>query len=147
MADPVTALTAIAVTAEGVSLITKTSEKNNAAQARLDTLKLQSKQSTIKHQQEVLSNYDIVEKTIASQVAEASSKGVGLGSLSFEAIERDTMNKVAKENKNLEIEESLFQQGINIEKKNVKKTLHASLFGDIAGSAFDFVKMGKDLIK
>lgn len=143
MSDPITTLTAVALTAEGIGLYSRTNEKDAAAKARLDTLKLQSKQSTIKHQQEVLSNYDILEKTIATQVAQASSKGVGLGSLSFEAIQRDTVNKAAKEEKNLEIEESLFQQGIKNEKKNVKKTLHASLFGDIASSAFEFVKIIK----
>jgi hypothetical protein len=136
-------LTAVALTAEGIGLVKKTSEKEAASKARLDTLKLQSKQSTIKHQQEVLSNYDILEKTISTQIAQASAKGVALDSLSFEAIQRDTVNKAAKEEKNLEIEESLFQKGINIEKKNVKRTLHASLFGDIAGSAFEFAKIIK----
>lgn len=143
MSDPITALTAVALTAEGVGMLSRRSESQDAAKARLDTLKLQSQQSTIKHQQEVLSNYDILEKTIATQIAQASGKGVGLGSLSFEAIQRETVNKAAKEGKNLEIEESLFQQGIKNERKSVKKTLHASLFGDIASSAFDFVKILK----
>lgn len=140
-AEAMIALTATAMVAEGVGTAKKMTAEQSAAQARLNTLELQSKQSTIKHQQEVLSNYDILEKTISTQVAQASSKGVGLGSLSFEALERDTMNKAAQEENNLDIEESLFQQGINIEKNNVKKTLNATLFGDIASSTFDFAKM------
>jgi len=122
-------------------------QKNSAAESRLRSLDLQAKQSTIRHQQELLSNYDILEQTLHTQQAEASAKGIGIGSLSFEAIQRGTINKVAKEEKNLNLEESIFQRGIKIEKENVKKTLYASLFGDIAQTGFNFAELSKSISK
>lgn len=146
MSDPVTALMVVSMTAEGVGMYAKYTEQEAAAKAKLDTLKLQSQQSTIKNQQETISNYNILEKTIATQEAQASAKGVGLGSLSFEAIQRDTINKSAEAGKNLEIEEGLFQRGIDIEKANVKRSLSASLFGDISNTVFDFAKVVNPMI-
>jgi hypothetical protein len=134
---------AMSVISGGASMF----QKNSAAESRLRALDLQAKQSTIRHQQELLSNYDILEQTLHTQQAEATAKGVGMGSLSFEAIQRGTINKIAKEEKNLNIEESLFQRGIKIEKENVKKTLYASLFGDIAQTGFNFAELSKSVSK
>lgn len=134
---------AMSVISQGISAFGKI----DAADSRLKALDLQSKASTIRHNQEVLSNYDILERTLSTQLAEASAKGVGLGSLSFEAIERDTFNKISKEEKNLNLEESLFQRGINIEKSNVKKTLYASLFGDAANTGFNALSFQQSMSK
>lgn len=138
MGNPITSTTLLVIgtVAEG----TKAFQQTQAANAKMEALKLQSKQSTVKHQQEVLTNMDILEKTLQAQTAEATTRGVSLGSLSFEAIQRDTINEAAKAERNLDLEESIFQKSLKIEKKNVQTSLFANLFGDIAAVGFDFAR-------
>ncbi len=124
----------------GVNTFGKAYQQTQAAKQRIKALEFESKQSALAHTQELISNYDILERTISMQQAEASTRGFALNSPSMEAIERDTINKANKAAKNIELEESLFQKNIKVEKKSVKKSLFANLFGDIATTGFDFAK-------
>jgi len=74
---------------------------------------------------------------LSKQAAQLSARGVGFDSPSFNAIQRDTFNTGAKKSANLKTEEKLTEQALNIERKNVKTTLHAQLFGDAATFAFN----------
>lgn len=132
--DPFTlGFLALSALSSGISIFNKLSAHDYRSRA----IDLQSKQSTLRHQQELLSNYDILEQTLATNLAEASAKGIGLGSPSFEAVERSTINKIAKEERNLNLEESIYQEGLKVEKGNVKNTLYSSLFGDVASVGFN----------
>lgn len=131
-----TALVVMAVTAEGAKAFSQT----KAASSQGKALDLQSKQSALKYNQEQINNLDILEKTLQAQEAEATTRGVSLASQSFAAIQADTLAKGGKQSENLEMEESLYQRGLGIEKKNIKKTLFANLFGDVAAVGFDFAR-------
>lgn len=134
MADPVSALMVISATtavAKGVSEI-------GAAGSRSRSLDLQKDQGILAHQQKTLANFENMQKVLDRQVAEATTRGIGLGSPSLEAIQRNTVNVGAKNAKNLDTENDIFQSNIAAEKSNVKSTLFAQLFGDVAGTASDF---------
>jgi len=138
-----TALLVMGVAAEGVKAFGQT----KAASSQRKALDLQSKQSALKYNQEQINNLDILEKTLQAQEAEATTRGVSLSSQSFSAIQADTLAKGGKQAENLEMEESLYQRGLGIEKKNIKKTLFANLFGDVAAVGFDFAKYASSIPK
>jgi len=139
MADPIS-LTAMAVIA-GVAEVGKAYGQVNAAEATKEGLELQGKQNTVAYQQQTLSNYDVTQKLLDRQTAEMTTRGVAFSSPSFNAIQRNTVNVGAKEAQNLETEHNIFEENIAIEKRNVKDTLFANLFGDIAETGMSFASL------
>lgn len=138
-----TALLIMGTAAEGAKAFGQT----KAASSQKKTLDLQSKQSQLRYNQEQINNLDILEKTLQTQEAEATTRGVSLASQSFAAIQADTVGKAGKEAANLEMEQSLFKRGLAIEKKNIKQTLFSNLFGDVAAVGFDFAKYRSSIPK
>ena len=124
--DPVTALAVMAGAAVG-----KAAFQVGAEHDKLEAIDLQRKQKRLEHQQKTLANYDLTERVLGSQLAEATTRGVALSSPSFEAIQRNTANVGSERQKNLNIEESIFERNAKIEKQNVKDSLFAQLFGDV----------------
>lgn len=123
----------------GIAIASKVGEADmqvKAANARTAALEMQAKQQTISYQQKTLSNYDVMQKAIATQEAAMTTRGVAFNSPSFNALQRETLNIGAKKQRNLDIEDSLTQANIDIEKSNVKNTLFAQLFGDVSDVAF-----------
>lgn len=106
-----------------------------AAESKTQMLNLQSKQIKLQTQQKTLSNYDLLNKTLESQEALQTTRGTSFSSPSFNAIKRDTLNKGSKNQKNIDIEGDIAQENIKLEKQNVKKSLFAQLFGDVAQTA------------
>jgi hypothetical protein len=106
--------------------------ESNAAKEQKKALELESKESELQYQQKLLANYDTMQKVLDAQLAQASARGVSLASPSFNAIQRQTFNVGAKQARNLQLEESISQANIEAEKYNVKQSLHAQLFGDVA---------------
>lgn len=98
----------------------------------LDT---EGKQLKIQSQQKTLANYAAMEKVIDAQTAHMTTTGAAFSSPSFNAIERNTLNIGAKKGANIELEDELAQENIKMEKKNVRNTLYAQLFGDTASIA------------
>lgn len=137
MADPVTAITVVAGAAQGA----KAYFQEEAANEKTKSIDLQTKQNVLQYQQKTLSNYDILQKVTATQLAQASTKGVNLNSPSFQAIQQNTLNTAGKQQTNLDIEENLLERNAKIEKENVKQTLYAQLFGDVEESAMAFAKL------
>jgi hypothetical protein len=130
--DPVTlTLASIAV----VSTVGKMTAEEQAAEANLSALDRQAKLNALQYQQKNLQNIDITEKMLSRQAAQLSTRGVAFDSPSFNAIQRETLNVGARKAANLQTEESLNKQAIDIEKRNVKTTLYAQLFGDVANVA------------
>ncbi len=111
------------------------------ASAESEALDLKSKQENLRYQQESLKQLDLMEKVLDRQVVQAVAKGVSTSSPSFLAIRENTFNEGAKGQKNLETEESIFQQNIKIEKGNVKASLFSKMFGQAADIGFDFAKL------
>lgn len=106
-------------------------EQNDAANAQLKQIQLQSDQSTLQFQQRSLANYSNTQKIINSQLVTESSRGVALSSPSFNALQRHTFNVGMKEKRNLNTEESLQQEGFDFEKNQVNQKLKADYFGDL----------------
>lgn len=52
---------------------------------------------------------------------------------SLNAIQRNIENIAAKQQKNLDIEKSLSDNLIDVEKRNVRNSFYSQLFGDVAG--------------
>jgi len=125
--------------------IGKMSAEKEAEQANLSALNQQSQLSALQYQQKTLQNLDITDKMLSRQAAQMAVRGVAFDSPSFNAIQRETVNIGGRKASNLETEESLSQQGINIEKKNVKNTLHAQLFGDVSNLALNLAGFGTKL--
>jgi len=107
----------------------------NAAQEHEKALDLQGKQLELQTQQKTLNNYAVMEKVIDAQTAHMTTTGTAFSSPSFNAIQRETLNIGAKNRKNIDIEGELGGENIEIEKRNVRNTLYAQLFGDAASAA------------
>jgi hypothetical protein len=115
--------------------VAKSSSQMSAAEAQTRALELQAEQATIQTQQKTLSNYDIMEKVLDAQTAYMTTTGNAFSSPSFNAIQRQTLNIGAKKGRNIELEGELQAENIEIEKENVKNTLYAQLFGNVANAA------------
>lgn len=122
---------AVAAAAEGGKMLME----SNAASAQENALTMQSKEQQVVYQQKTLQNLDAVEKVIDAQAAQMTIRGTSFSSPSFNAIQRDTLNVGAKQQRNLDTEEDLIQSNIDTEKDNVRNKLYASLFGDVASFA------------
>ena len=127
------ALAAISVGAT----VGKISAEKEAEQANLSALNQQSQLSALQYQQKTLANLELTDKMLSRQAAQMATRGVAFDSPSFNAIQRETINIGGRKAANQATEESLNQQGINIERKNVKNTLHAQLFGDVSNIALN----------
>lgn len=138
MAEPTVALAVVAGSDVG-----KVVSQYASANAKEEQLNLESEQRQLQYQEKTLANYDLTNKILDRQVAEATVKGVGLGSPSLEAIQRDTTNISARKQANLNTEEDLFQRNVRLEKQNVQNTFYAQIFGDVeeaATAAYDIKK-------
>jgi hypothetical protein len=132
--DPVTGMLVLSVAARvGESVM-----EMSAADQKLASLNMAKDESIVKHQQKTLANFDTTQKILDSQIASATTRGVGLGSSSLEAIQRHTFNIGAKKQQNLDTEQDLIQENIAAEKSNVRDTLFSELFGNAASTASDF---------
>lgn len=131
MAEPITAIAAVATAAEAG----KAYFQGKAADASEDALELQSKQQQLQYQQKTISNLDMLDNITQQQIAQATVRGYTLDSPSFNAIQRESFNIASRTQKNLDIEESLLDRNVAIEKANVKRTLYAQLFGDVVDTA------------
>ena len=124
--DAAIAIMAISATAKAGQSAFEAASASEKRQA----LDLQAKALELETQQKTLGNYDVMEKVIAAQQAHMTTTGAAFSSPSFNAIQRHTVNTAAKQAKNIEIEGELAQRNLEYEKKNVKNTLFAQLFGN-----------------
>lgn len=131
-----TAIFVAATVAASAAEVSAASEKTRALNLQQQQLALQTKQKT-------LSNYDVMEKTLESQIAHQTVSGTALSSPSFNAIERNTLNIGARAGKNIETEGDIAQSNIESEKANVRDTLFAQLFGNVANTAFSAAAIKK----
>lgn len=131
MAEPITAIAAVATAAEAGKAYFQT----KAAGATDEALELQAKQQQLQYQQKTISNLDMLDNITQQQIAQATVRGYTLDSPSFNAIQRESFNIASRTQKNLDIEESLLDRNVAIEKANVKRTLYAQLFGDVVDTA------------
>lgn len=111
-----------------------------AVEGKEKQLDLQAKQNELQYQQQTLSHLDNLNKVIQHQTAQMTTRGVAFASPSFNAIQRNTENIAAKQQKNLDIEKSLSDNLIGIEKRNVRNSLYSQLFGDVASLGLSFAK-------
>jgi hypothetical protein len=112
-----------------------------AAKAQEKQLDLQAKANEVKYQQEVLSNANNLDHVLQRQTAEMSTRGVAFSSPSFNAIQRNTENIAGKQKKNLDLSKDLFDNQIAVEKNNVRNSLYAQLFGDVAHLGLSFAQL------
>ncbi len=123
------------VSIAGIATAAKMTTEAAAASEKEKALALQAKEQQLAFQQKSLTNYDLVQKTLDAQEAAMTVRGVGLDSPSFNAIQRQTINIGAKEAANTKIEKSIAESNLETEKANVKNSLFASIFGDVADTS------------
>jgi hypothetical protein len=114
----------------------KSAMEVKAADEQEQALDLQGKELQLQTQQKTLSNYDVMEKVIQAQEAHMTTTGVAFSSPSYNAIQRQTVNIAARKQQNIDTENELAQENLDIEKKNVRTSLFAQLFGNAADVAF-----------
>jgi hypothetical protein len=98
-------------------------------------LELQALQQELQTQQKTLSNYDVMEKVLDAQIAHQTITGTAFSSPSFNAVQRETLNIGSRKQRNIDIEGELAQENIALERKNVRTSLYAQLFGNAANAA------------
>lgn len=128
-----------------VSEVGKAGAETAAASEKRKALDLQGKEIALQTQQKTLQNYAVMEKTLDAQAAHMTTTGLAFSSPSYNAIQRNTLNIGARKARNVELEGDLEEQNIDIEKKNVKNTLFAQLFGDTAETALAVGSLGSKL--
>jgi hypothetical protein len=111
-----------------------------AAEGKEKRLDLQAKQNELQYQQKTLSNLDNLNKVIQQQTAQMTTRGVAFSSSSFNAVQRNTENIAARQQKNLDIKKTLSDTAIDIEKRNVRNSLYSQLFGEVASLGLSFAK-------
>jgi hypothetical protein len=119
----------------GGAEIGKAGSQIKSADAKEKALELQGKEMALQTQQKTLANYSVMEKVLDAQAAHMTTTGAAFSSPSYNAIQRNTLNIGARKTRNTEIEGDLEQQNIDMEKKNVKNSLYADLFGDVADTS------------
>lgn len=119
---------AAAETGKAISEVASAKQKEQALELNAKEMKLQAQQKT-------LANYDKVQSVLEAQEAAMTVRGVAFSSPSFNAIQRATLNIASKEQKNIDTEAAITQANIELEKQNVRTTLFAQLFGDVAATA------------
>lgn len=134
MVAPVVGLAILA----GIDLASKAYAQSQQASARDEALTLQGQQLQIQYQQKSLSNLATMQKVLDAQIAQATVRGYGLDSPSFGAIQANTLNIGARTQSNLELEKTLVDQNLDIERHNVRSALYAQLFGDVADTGYKF---------
>ncbi len=112
-----------------------------AAKAQENQLDLQTKQNELQYQQQTLSNLDSLDKVIQKQTAQMTTRGVAFSSPSFNAVQRNTENIAAKQQKNLDIQKTFLDANTAIEKRNVKYSLYGHLFGDVSNTLMSFAQL------
>lgn len=115
----------------------------SAASEKTRALNLQQQQAALQTKQKTLSNYDVMEKTLDAQIAHESVNGTAFSSPSFNAIQRNTLNIAARTQENTDIEGAVAESNFESEKANVRDTLFAQLFGNVANTAFSAAAMNK----
>jgi hypothetical protein len=103
-----------------------------AANAKQEALDREADQMRLTSQQKALKNYDVMQKVLDAQIAHQTTTGTAFSSPSFNAIQRQTLNIGSKSEKNIDIEGLLAMENIKMEKENVRNTLFAQLFGNVA---------------
>ncbi|WP_010598041.1 hypothetical protein [Rickettsiella massiliensis] len=103
-----------------------------AAKAQENQLDLQAKQNELQYQQSTLSNLDSLDKVIQRQTAQMTTRGAAFSLPSFNATQRNTENITARQQKNLDIQKSILDENVAIEKRKVRNSLYGQLFGDTA---------------
>lgn len=116
-------------------------ETTMAQKAAMERLNIQEKQKELQLTQKKTSVYDQTKKVLQRQVAEATVRGIGMDSPSFNAIQRETLNISSKELQNLNTQEKLSEYSFDAERDNVRRTTHARLFGDVASMATSFAML------
>ncbi len=112
-----------------------------AARAQENQLDLQAKQNELQYQQSTLSNLDSLDKVIQRQTAQMTTRGVAFSSPSFNAVQRNTENIAARQQKNLDIQKTFLDANTAIEKRNVKNSLYGQLFSDAASFGLSFAQL------
>lgn len=130
-------------------LISGNAASNASSQANQDqqaALELQGKEDTVIYQQKQLSTYDLMTKTLDSQIAAASASGVDLSSPSLNAIQRDTINTGGKKFQQLYTENEINQSNIKIKEAESREQNEAEQ-AKIKGSEFSSIgSLGKTLL-
>ena len=117
-------------------------ETTLAEQAQIEQINIQAKQKELQLTQKKASVYDNTQKVLNRQVAQATTRGIGMNSPSFNAIQRSTLNMSSKEFNNINTESELTEYSASAEKENARNTAHAKLFGATASMAMSFASLG-----
>ena len=123
--------------------LAKASAEKSAEQANLSAINEQAKLLSLQYQEKNIQNLENTEKILQRQAVQLSTRGVSFSSPSFNAIQRETINIGARKESNLKAEEALGEEVFEIERRNVKTSLHAQLFGDAANFAFNAVNVAE----
>lgn len=110
--------------------------QTESAREQQRSLDLMEKQTTLSYQQQKLQSMSSLEKFLDAQVANASVSGFAFSSPTFNAIQRATVNTGMQELSNLVLGENIAKRNIEMERRKVKNTLFAQLFGDVTETAF-----------
>lgn len=99
---------------------------------------LQAKQKQLQLTQQKLTAYDQIQKTLNRQTAQATVRGVGMDSPSFNAIQRATFNLGSEQLQNINTEMDFVKYNEKISKQNAKNAMYANLFGGLGQTALSF---------
>ena len=132
-----------AVAAAAVGTVASAALAVTAEQQAEQAITLQAKQKQLQLTQQKLTAYDKIQKTLNRQTAQATVRGVGMDSPSFNAIQRATYNLGSEELTNLNTEMDFVKYNEKASKANAKNQMWAQIFGGMGQSAMSFASYQK----
>lgn len=113
----------------------------SAAAHQRKAIEMQQKEKHLQLDQQRLSLYGNIEKTLATQSAQATVKGISAASPSVNAIQRETLSIGSENFQNIKTQKELVDYNADIQKQNVDDKLTASLVGDVASGVKSFAQL------
>lgn len=113
----------------------------NAAQHQREAIRIQQKEKHLQLDQQRLSLYGDVERTLKTQTAQATVKGISMASPTVNAIQRQTLNIGSEKFQNIKTEKEMADYNAEIERQNVGDQLTAGLIGDVSSGISSFAQL------
>lgn len=124
-------------------------ETTLAERAQMEQINLQSKQRQLQLTQKKTSIYDQTLKVLQRQTAQATTRGIGMDSPSFNAIQRQTLNLSSENLQNVNTQQELLDYSAKAERESARNTMYAKLFGQAGSMAMSFgaLRAGQPMYK
>jgi hypothetical protein len=121
--------------------VMETGSQMSAASHQKEILRIQQKEKHLQLDQQRLGLYSNIEKTLATQEAQTTVKGIALSSPTVNAIQRETLSIGSENFQNIKTQKELVDYNTEVEQRNVDDRLTAQIIGDVSSGIKSFAQL------